>query len=132
VPQHRFLSLAEVLKLHRRLVEQHGGSRGLRDLTRLEAALAQPHATFDGRDLYPTLIDKAAMLGFALVADHPFIDGNKRVGHAASESVLMLNGFELVADVTESERTILAVAASKIDRESFTAWISAKVQPLLR
>jgi death-on-curing protein len=61
----------------------------------LESALAQPRATFGGTDLYPGLIEKAAALGFSLVMGHPFVDGNKRTGHAAMETFLILNGHEL-------------------------------------
>jgi death-on-curing protein len=77
--------LGEVLRLHTDLVATSGGAAGVRDLGRIESALAQPLATFDGADLYPTLHEKAAALGFALVQGHPFVDGNKRIGHAAME-----------------------------------------------
>jgi death-on-curing protein len=91
----RFLSLAEVLRLHAALIEASGGSPGLRDLGQLESAIAQPHATFDGNHLYPELVDKAAALGFSLVQGHAFADGNKRVGYAAMEVFLLLNGLEI-------------------------------------
>ena len=88
----RYLTLAEVLELHRMVVAQTGGGQGLRDLGLLESALAQPHQSFGGDDLYPDLPAKATALGFSLIADHPFVDGNKRVGHAAMEAMLLLNG----------------------------------------
>ena len=110
----RYLSLSEVLRLHADLVATSGGATGVRDLGRVQAALAQPMATFGGEDLYPALADKAAALGFALVQGHAFIDGNKRIGHAAMEVFLMLNGHELVESVDEQERAILAVASGRI------------------
>jgi len=73
--------------LHDRIIISSGGSHGIRDVSALESALAQPRATFDGVDLYPDLIAKAAALGFLLVANHPFVDGNKRIGHAAMEKI---------------------------------------------
>ena len=79
----RYLSLGEVVRLHQMIIEQSGGATGIRDLGLLDSALAQPRATFDGRDLHPTLLDKAAALCALLVRNHPFVDGNKRVGHAA-------------------------------------------------
>ena len=79
----RWLSLAEVLELHRRLIQQSGGAFGLRDLGLLESALGQPLQTFGEQDLYPEFIDKVACLGFSLIQNHPFLDGNKRIGHAA-------------------------------------------------
>lgn len=91
----RYLSLAEVAELHRLLIEAFGGSHGIRDLGALESALAQPRMSFGGEDLYPTVVEKVAALGFTLVQNHPFLDGNKRVGHAAMETFLVLNGFEL-------------------------------------
>ena len=72
-------------------------------LPALESALAQPQMTFGGEDLYPTLVDKAAALGYALIKNHPFLDGNKRTGHAAMEVFLVLNGYEIHADVEEQE-----------------------------
>jgi death-on-curing protein len=126
----RFLTLEEVLELHRLGIEQSGGSHGLRDLGSLESAVAQPYMTFGGDDLYPTLAEKAAALGFSLVKNHPFIDGNKRVGHAAMETLLVINGHELRADVNEQERLILELAAGSLARDQFTAWVVAHVVPL--
>lgn len=78
----RYLSLAEVVDLHQRVVVQGGGASGLRDLSVLESAVAQPRAAYDGQALYPDLCAKAAALGHALVANHPFVGGNTR--HASS------------------------------------------------
>ena len=119
----RWLTLAEVLSLHRRLIDQSGGLPGLRDLGLLEASLAQPRQSFAGVDLYPSLTDQAAALGFSLIQNHPVVDGNKRIGHAAMEITLLLNGFELRADVDESEAVILAVASGQMDRSAFTRWV---------
>ncbi len=99
----RFLSLSEALVLHDHVITDTGGSFGVRDLPALESALAQPRATFDGNELYPDIVAKAATLGFLLVSNHPFVDGNKRVGHAAMEVFLVLNGREIEADVDEQE-----------------------------
>ncbi len=121
----RHLSLAEVLLLHARLISETGGSDGLRDLGLLESALGQPRQTFGGEDLYPDLFGKASALGFSLIGNHPFVDGNKRIGHAAVEAMLMLNGFELSASVDEAEAEILAVAAGDRTREQFRAWVAA-------
>lgn len=108
----RYLTLGEVVSLHRRLIEQSGGSHGLRDLGALESAVAQPRMSFGGEDLYPTLAAKAAALGFSLIKNHPFVDGNKRIGHLSMEMMLVLNGQEIDADVDESEDIILGVGAA--------------------
>jgi len=74
----RYLTVDEVALIHSRLIEQSGGSTGLRDAGSLESAVSQPLASFGGEDLYPTFVEKAAALAFSLVKNHPFIDGNKR------------------------------------------------------
>ncbi len=125
----RFLSLAEVLDLYGRVLAAGGGSSAIRDLGALGSALAQPRATFDDVDLYATLIDKAAALGFSLIRNHPFVDGNKRIGHAALEVFLVLNGQQLDAPVDDAERVILGVAAGTIGREEFAAWIRERLVP---
>jgi death-on-curing protein len=123
----RYLTLNEVLEVHRQVMAQSGGAEGLLHLPALESALAQPQMTFGGADLYPTLVDKAAALGYALIKNHPFLDGNKRTGHAAMEVFLVLNGYEIRAAVDEQERVILQAAASEIDREECTAWLRTHV-----
>ncbi|WP_165230573.1 type II toxin-antitoxin system death-on-curing family toxin [Aquisphaera insulae] len=119
----RYLTMDEVLELHRMVVEQSGGGSGVRDINGLDSALAQPRMTFGGADLYPTIVEKAAALGFSLVMNHPFVDGNKRIGHAAMETFLVMNGFEIVASIDEQERIVLDVAASRLGREAFTEWL---------
>ena len=126
----RYLSFGEVIELHQRILTQSGGASGVRDVGLIESALAQPRATFDGVDLHPTIAEKAAALGFALVANHPFVDGNKRVGHAAMEVFLLLNGFEVTASVDEQERIMLNVAAGVLDRAGFTEWLTPHLQPI--
>jgi death-on-curing protein len=124
--------LAEVVDLHQALLEQTGGASGIRDLAGLESALAQPYATFDRRDLHPTVIDKAAALGFSLRLNHPFVDGNKRVAHADMEVFLLLNGLELLGTVDEQERLMLELAAGRLNREELTAWLQQHVKPVAR
>ena len=126
----RYLTLAEVVELHQRILVTSGGASGIRDLGLLESALAQPKATFGGADLHPTLIDKAAALGFSLVANHPFLDGNKRIGHAAMETFLLLNGYEIDASVDDQERVMLDVAAGAMDRVTFAVWLATVTKNL--
>ena len=126
----RYLALGEVVELHRRLLEATGGASGIRDFGALESAIAQPKATFEGVDLYPTLVEKAAALGFSLVHGHAFVDGNKRVGHAAMETFLILNGSEIDAPVDDQERLILDLAAGRIGRSHLVEWLRQHVKPL--
>lgn len=124
----RYLTVEEVVKLHRLIIAQSGGSDGLRNRESLEASVAQPLQTFGGEELYPTLVEKAAALGFFLVTNHPFVDGNKRIGHAALDVTLVLNGFELSASADEQERCVLALASGTLSRAEFTQWVIEHVQ----
>jgi len=126
----RYLTLGEVVTLHQRVLAQSGGGRGVRDLGLLESALAQPKATFDGIDLHPTLIEKAAALGFALVANHAFVDGNKRIGHAAMEVFLILNGLEIHASIDEQESLMLDIAAGQRQRHDLAEWLRERSRPI--
>ncbi|WAS06245.1 type II toxin-antitoxin system death-on-curing family toxin [Gloeomargaritales cyanobacterium VI4D9] len=119
----RYLTLIEILELHRRILEQSGGASGIRDIGLLESAIAQPRMTFGGEDLYPSLLEKAATLGFSIIMNHPFVDGNKRTGHAATETFLVLNGLEISSSVDEQERLVLAIAAGELKREALVAWL---------
>lgn len=120
----RYVTLGEVVALHRAIIDSTGGATGVRELNGLESALAQPRATFGGVDLHPTLPAKAAALGYSLALNHPFLDGNKRVAHAAMEVLLVLNGFEIAADTDEQERLMLEVAAGQLDRQRLEEWLA--------
>jgi death-on-curing protein len=123
----RYLTLNEVLRLYQDIIQQSGGTPGIRDLDALESALAQPRQTFAGDDLYPSLVEKAATLGYLLIQNHPFVDGNKRLGHAAMEVFLILNGYEINAPVNEQENITLRVAAGKLSREAFAQWLQSHI-----
>ena len=126
----RYLTLGEVLELHRRIIQQTGGASGVRNLAALESAVAQPRMTFEGKDLYPTLADKAAALAFFIVQNHPYIDGNKRCGHAAMETFLVLNGKEIKAPVDELEKIIMEMASGKFSRKNFADWLAGHIRSL--
>lgn len=119
----RYLSLLEVLELHEVIIASSGGLRGIRDIRALESAITQPRLTFNQSDLYPGLISKATALCFSLVMKHPFVDGNKRIGHATMETFLILNGSEIEATLAEQERIILDLAAGKLTRDALTNWL---------
>jgi death-on-curing protein len=124
----RYLTLNEVLEIYSHVMQQSGGTIGIRNIGSLESALAQPRMTFGGEELYPTIVEKASALGFSLIQNHPFIDGNKRTGHAAMEVFLILNGFEIDASTDEQEQVILRVASGKISREEFTDWLRTHIK----
>ena len=87
--------------------------------------------TFGGQELYPTLVDKAAALGFSLIQNHPFVDGNKRTGHAAMETFLVLNGYKIRGTVDEQVEVILHVAASEMGRDGFLDWLRQHIQAIV-
>ena len=126
----RYLSLGEVVRLHHLVIEQSGGATGIRDLGLLDSALAQPRATFDGTDLHPTALDKAAALCASLIQNHPFVDGNKRVGHAAMATFLALNGIDITASVDDQEKLILDLASGLCRREDLVVWLRAHTKNL--
>jgi death-on-curing protein len=126
----RYLTVGEVLGIYNGVIKQSGGGVGIRDLGALESAVAQPRMTFDDKELYPTLVEKASALGFSLIQNHPFIDGNKRTGHAAMETFLILNGFEISASVDEQVETILGVASGRVSREVFIDWLQTHIVDL--
>ena len=97
----------------------------------LESALAQPRATFGGDDLHATVIAKAAALGFSLALNHAFVDGNKRVAHAAMAVFLLLNGVELRASVDDQERLMLNLASGQLTREQLASWLESHVEPVV-
>lgn len=123
----RYLAVGELLELHRLVVAATGGATGLRNLAALESAAAQPQLTFGGEDLYPTVTTKAASLAFSLVSNHPLVDGNKRVAHAAMEVFLQLNGATIAATVDEQEELMLGLAAGRISRDQLVAWLTTHV-----
>lgn len=122
-----YLSLEQVVRLHEKLIGRFGGADGLRDRGALESAIARPQATFDGEDLYPDLAEKAAAILHSLVMNHPFVDGNKRLGAMASELFLRLNGGELEASDSELEETTLAVARGELAAEELAIWIRQRL-----
>lgn len=118
-----YISLDAVLAFYRRIVQTIGGSEKLLNRSGLESAIAQPRMTFGGKDLYPTVEEKAAALCFSLIQNHPFVDGNKRIGHAAMEMFLTSNGYGIDATVDIQEQIILGVASGEVSREQLVEWL---------
>ena len=117
------LTKEQILLLQQDLIEQTGGTAGLRDEGLLESALFTPFQSFDGNEMFPSLQQKAARLGFGLVQNHPFVDGNKRIGAHAMLVSLALNGVELAYTQQELSGMILDVAAGKQSFEDMVVWI---------
>ena len=122
-----FLLLDDVLVLHDDRIQLYGGSTGLRDLGLLESALAMPQATFDGNYLHETPFEMAAAYLFHIVQNHPFTDGNKRVGIVAATVFLDLNGMELDAPEADLGALVLSVAEGQTDKAGITSFFCQHV-----
>jgi death-on-curing protein len=113
----------DILQLHHYLIEDFGGSYGVRDLDLLKSAIARPFQTFDGKDLYPNTIEKAAALGESLIVNHPFIDGNKRIGLAAMYSLLLNHHIILTASSDDLYQFIISISKGHINFEQIVDWL---------
>lgn len=122
-----YLSVEQVLHLHEIQIERFGGGGGLRDRAGLESAIARPAATYGGDDLYPDLPSKAAALMHSLVMNHPFVDGNKRVGAMAAELFLEINDRHLLAPDDDIERMAFMVARGEVDAERLAIWFRQRI-----
>ena len=116
-------SQEKVLLLHKLITEETGGDPNLRDKALLESALESAFATFDGEELYPTKQEKAARLGFSLISNHAFVDGNKRIGMYVMMTFLEVNGIKIRPSVEEVARVGLEVAAGIMKYEELLDWI---------
>ena len=117
------LSKEQVITIHEQLIAETGGISGLRDEGILESALYAPFQTFGNVEPYPSLQQKAARLGFGLIMDHPFIDGNKRTGTHTMLVFLALNNIELEYTQQELSETIMQIAAGNYSFEYLFKWI---------
>ena len=112
-----YLSVDDILEIHRRVIVEFGGELGLRDRGLLESAAAIPAASFAGSELHPGVIEKAAAYHFHLCSNHAFLDGNKRVAVVAAELFLLLNGLELIAEDSVVEELTIGVAERRNSKE---------------
>ena len=126
----KYLTPQQVLFIHARLVAETGGEDGLRDLGLLESAVARPRATFDGRDLYEDVFDKAAALLESLILNHPFVDGNKRTAITSAALFLLRNGYQLVADNSELEQFTLSVVQKRLTLDAIASWFRRNGPPI--
>lgn len=119
------LSKDQVIFLHKQLIDETGGSYGINDEGMLESALAAPFQTFDGQELFPSIYQKAARLGFGLASNHAFIDGNKRIGAHVMLVFLALNEIELEYEQNELSDLFLGIADGKLGYTDTLIWITS-------
>ena len=130
----QYLSVEQVLATHVELIKRYGGKQGVRDRGLLESAVFRPQASAFGQEAYPTLFEKCAVLGYSLIQNHPFLDGNKRTGFAAMHLMLLINGYDLTSSTTEEVGMTENVASGKMHESEITLWLreySRKRRPLI-
>ena len=124
-----FLELAEVIEIHRDQIERYGGSAGIRDMGLLQSALAMPEASFGGQYLHGDLYEMAAAYLFHIARNHPFIDGNKRVGTAAALVFLAMNGIGVKVSSRRLVETVLGVAEGRIGKAALAEFFRKQSRP---
>lgn len=124
----KILTKRQVLMLHASLIAESGGCDGIRDEGLLDSAINSPLQSFAGENLYPTVLEKAARLGFGLIRNHPFIDGNKRIGTHAMLVFLAVNGITLSYEDDDLIRIILSVAAGELDDTGLLNWLQRHIE----
>lgn len=118
-----WISAEDVILIHSRVIEGSGGLDGLRDRDGLEAAISAPMQTFDGKELYPTDLEKIARLGFGLASNHAFVDGNKRIGAMMTQLLLKWNGYDLTLHSGELADMFIAIADGTAKEKDLLDWI---------
>ena len=124
----KVLSKRQILMLHSMLIAQSGGLDGLRDEGLLESAINTPLQTFAGQELYPTVLEKAARLGYGLIHNHPFLDGNKRIGTHAMLVFLDINNIALSYADDDLIAAILRVTSGDMDESELLEWLKSHIE----
>ena len=118
-----YLSVIHVLAIHDQMIKRFGGLPGVRDLGLIQSAVGRPQASFDGKNLYETIFDKAAALLQSLLKNHPFVDGNKRTALTSAGIFLKLNQYQLINDHDNEVNLALKVANEKLTIEQIADWL---------
>ena len=119
------LTKTQIIALHRDMIAATGGTEGIRNESLLDSAVNIPFQTFDGYDLYPSVFQKAARLGYSLINNHPFVDGNKRTGLHSMLVFLSLNGIEICCSQTELVKTGLSLADGNMSYDELVKWLTS-------
>jgi death-on-curing protein len=119
------ISGIEVEQLHKVLIDNFGGTQGLRDRAALDSALSRPFQTFDNKDLYPSVIEKAASLIESILINHPFIDGNKRTGYLLLRLFLLNNGLDITASQDNKYEFVINIASGTLKYDGIVSWLAS-------
>lgn len=121
------IKVEEVINIHEKLVDKFGGKKGIRDLTLLESALNRPFITFDQKDLFNSTLEKANVLINGLIQNHPFIDGNKRIGYFVFRAYLLSEGFDINASEDEKYDFVINIANGNYNLEKSLIWLKEHI-----
>lgn len=117
--------IEEVVAIHNLAIKSFGGKNNIRDNTLLESALHRPFATFDGIDLYPTVIEKTAAFAESIIKNHPFYDGNKRIGYVILRAILRRNNIDISANENEKYDFVISIAEGKLEFDAIVDWLKS-------
>ena len=120
------IAIEDVIRIHKVLVDQFGGTHGLRDKSALESAISRPFATFDQQEMYPSSLDKAAAILESVVTNHPFIDGNKRIGYVLARLLILKSGLDIYATQQDKYDLVLGVSKGKLKYDNIKCWLSER------
>jgi death-on-curing protein len=122
------INIDEVGQIHQVLVDNFGGSNGLRDVTALQSALARPFQKYNNLDLYPTVLEKVAAILESILTNHPFVDGNKRTGYTVMRLYLLINGFDIEATTDEKYEFIMNIASGTLKYQEIVVWLRSNIK----
>jgi death-on-curing protein len=121
------IDIQDVIRIHEILIDNFGGSKGIRDRGLLESAISRPFQTFDKIDLYSNPVEKAAALIESVLINHPFVDGNKRIGYVLMRLLLMESGLDIIATEDKKYDFVIKIAEGKYHHTEIIEWIIDKI-----
>lgn len=124
------IRIETAISLHELIIERFSGTTGIRDLKALESALSRPFMTFDQKELYATPVEKAAALIESVISNHPFIDGNKRLGYVLMRYLLLDSRMDIVADEDEKFDFVISIAEGHLSFDHIHSWLLKRVRSL--
>jgi death on curing protein len=121
------IDVDEVIRIHNILIDEFGGSKGIRDIKLLDSAINRPFQTFDKKDLYPSPVEKSAAIFESIIINHPFIDGNKRIAYLLMRLVLLQYNLDINANQDEKYDFVIKAAKGELNYESIKNWIFSRI-----
>ena len=122
------IEIKEVEKIHDILIEKFGGAKGIRDRGNLESAINRPYQTFDGKDLYPDPVDKAAAIFESVISNHPFVDGNKRTAYVLMRLILKEYKFDIDVEQNKKYDFVIRAAKRELTFDEVKTWIRTNLK----